>query len=113
MTEIDTQWPELFSLAFITLGFILSILLLNPILSYLAILSSGCIAGRTFFLKRHKEPIFPFILIIVGFLLGYVLGSFWANRLFIIIFFVIGFYLSYYLHMKKFFAIFKSQSYLK
>lgn len=113
MTQIDTQWPELFSLTFIILGFILSLLLLNPILSYISIFSSGFIAGRTFFLKRHKEPILPFILIIIGFLLGYVMGSFWANRFLIIVFFALGFYLSYYLHMKKFFAIFKSQSYLK
>ena len=113
MAEIETQWPELFALTFIILGFIVSILFLNPILSYLAIFFSGFISGRVYYLKRHKEPIFPFVIIIIAFLLGYIFGSFWANRLLILIFFAIGFYLSYFLHMKKIFAIFKSQNFLK
>lgn len=113
MAEIETQWPELFALAFIILGFIISIFLLNPLLSYISIFLSGFICGRVYYLKRHKEPIFPFVIIIISFLLGYIFGSFWANRLFIFIFFVLGFYLSYYLHMKKIFAIFKSQNFLK
>lgn len=113
MAEIETQWPELFALLFIILGFIISLLLLNAFLSYLTILLSGLICGRVYYLKRHKEPILPFMIIIISFLLGYLFGSFWTNRFYLLIFFLLGFFLSYYLHMKKIFAIFKSQNFLK
>lgn len=109
----EKDWPEAFMFLFLILGFILAVLLMSPIFTYLTILISGFMAGRTYYSKRYKEPILPFILIIAGFLVGFFLGSFWASRLLILIFFGTAFGLSYYLHKKKILVIFKSQSFLK
>lgn len=109
----EKDWPEAFMFLFLVLGFILAVLMMSPIFTYLTILISGFLAGRIFFIKRYKEPILPFILIIAGFLVGFFLGSFWASRPLILIFFMVAFGLSYYLHKKKILVIFKSQSFLK
>ncbi len=100
-------------LIFAILGFAISVLLQNPVLTYLTILLAGAMAGRIFFTKRFNEPILPFVLIIAGFLLGYLVGSFWVARLMAFIVFVVGFSASYYLHLKNFFVIFKSKNFLK
>src|SRR3989344_7046415 len=113
MIKWDTQWGEVLSLFLLVLGFILSVLLQNPTLSYITILLAGLIAGRLYYIKRYSEPIFPFIMIIIGFLLGYLVGNFWSSRLFSLILFAVGFVVSYYLHFKKIVATFKSENFIK
>ena len=113
MIKIDEQWVETFALFFIVLGFVLSILIKNTNLIYLTSLIAGFVAGRVFYLKRFKEPIFPFVIIIIGFLVGYVIGSFSASRVVNLILFALSFAGSYYLHMKKIITIFKSESFIK
>ena len=107
------QWAEVFTLAFIALGFILALLLRSPALSYLSVFIAGFLAARTYYLKRFKEPILPFILIIVGFLVGYLIGSVWVLRFWVLFFFGVGFALSYYLHLKQILVSFKSENYIK
>ncbi|MBI4151545.1 hypothetical protein HY496_01130 [Candidatus Woesearchaeota archaeon] len=106
-------WAEAFSLFFLVLGLLLAIGLRNPLFSYFTVFLSGGLAGRIFYQKRFKEPILPFILIILGFLVGYLIGSFWTNRLWSLMLFSSGFLLSYYLHLKNIFVIFKSQGFVK
>jgi len=107
------EWAEAGTLAFMVLGFVLSILLKVPLLSYLSVIIAGFLAGRVYFIKRYTEPIFPIVLIICGFLLGYLLGGIWASRLWILILFLASWWASYYLHLKKILVIFKSQNFLK
>lgn len=107
------SWAESLALLFVIMGFILSVLLTNPTFSYITVALSGFIAGRIFYIKHYKEPIFPFILAIIGFLLGYLLGGFWINRVAVLIFFIAATWLSYYLHTKKILVIFKSQGFVK
>ncbi|MEK6846208.1 MAG: hypothetical protein AABY26_05585 [Nanoarchaeota archaeon] len=107
------DWVEVFFLLFLIFGFITSILLFNPWLSYLSIVLAGFVAGRVFYIKRYKEPIFPLVLIIVGFLLGYILGGFWISRFWALLFFAFSWWLSFYLHRKKIFTIFKSEGFVK
>lgn len=109
----EKDWAELFTLSLILLGFFLAILLHSPILSYLFIICAGFLAGRVYYIKRRKEPLLPFVLMILGFLAGYFLGSFWVSRTLIIIFFILSMYISYKLHVKKIITIFKSQNYIK
>ncbi|MEW5896644.1 MAG: hypothetical protein AB1668_03060 [Nanoarchaeota archaeon] len=111
--KLEEQWAELLSLLFLVVGFILSILLQNPYLSYITVLLGGFLAARGYYVKRYEEPILPFILMILGFLIGYLVGSFWANRLLVLLFFALGFALSYYLHLKKILVIFKSEGFFK
>ena len=111
--KFQEQWAELTALFSVVMGFMISVLLRTPAISYLAVLLSGFLAGRICFIERCKQPLFPFILIILGFLTGYVAGSFWANRFWTIIFFVVGALVSYYLHWKGIVGTFKNKDFIK
>src|SRR3989344_8970454 len=97
--KIKQHWPELFALFFTLIGFLISVIITQPGLSYFAVFVSGLLAGRIYYIQRYK-PILPSILIILGFLVGYVAGSFWVSRFWTIIFFLTGFGFSYYIHVK-------------
>ena len=71
MIKWDEQWAEAFALLFLALGFVISVVLKSPFFSYLSVFLGGCISGRVYYIKRFKEPIFPFVLMIIGFLIGY------------------------------------------
>ena len=109
----EHHWTEAFAFAFIALGFVLAVLLQNAVLSYISVLLGGLVAGRIYYLKRYTEPILPFVLMILGFLLGYFAGSVWTSRVYVIMYYAIGFALSYYLHFKKIVATFKNEDYVK
>ena len=111
--KLHEDWAEAFFSGCIILGFMVAILLRSPALSYLAILLAAFQAGRVIYLKHLKEPIFPFVLIVVGFLVGYLIGAFWVSRLLTIILFAGMFWLSYYLHKKEFITTFKSELFIK
>lgn len=113
MIKWNEYWVETFAIGFILIAFILAVLLANSIAVYITAVFSGFTAARVFYFRRFKEPIFPFIIIIIGFLIGYVMGSFSANRLITLVFFVLAYAGSYYLHQKKIIVIFKSESFLK
>ena len=109
----DERWAENLMLFFLVIGFILAVLISNPFLSYVLVFFAGFMAGRIYYEKKHHQPILPFILIILGFLLGYLVGSFWASRFWTLFFFCVGFMVSYTLHRKKILVIFKSENFIK
>lgn len=111
--KLQERWAELTALFFVVLGFMISVLLRTPAISYLAVLLSGLLAGRICFIERYKQPIFPFILIVLGFLAGYVAGSFWVSRFWIVIFFSLGGFISYHLHRKGMVVTFKSKDFIE
>lgn len=111
--KIEENWVETLTVTFIVLGFILSLTLHNALLNYFIIFIIGFLAGRTYYIKKHHEPILHVVILIIGFLLGYLIASFWSNRLFSFIVFIGAFYLSYYLHREKIITIFKSENFLK
>ena len=110
---VTESWVELFALLFIVIGFIIAVILRNPTLTYTAALLSGGIAARGYYAKKYSQPILPFVLMIVGFVIGYLIGGIWVSRFWLLISFGVGFAMSYYLHMKKIFAIFKSENFVK
>ncbi|MFH1275866.1 MAG: hypothetical protein ABIH82_02035 [Candidatus Woesearchaeota archaeon] len=107
------QWAEAVALLFLFLGFIISVLLMNPVFTYISVLLAGLMAGRIYYIKKLTEPILPFVMMIIGFLVGYLIGNFWASRFWTLVFFAVGFGVSYYLHMKKILVIFKSENFVK
>ena len=111
--NLDEQWAEVLTILFLALGFVIAVLLQSALFTFLSVIVAGFLAGRIYFSRRFSEPIFPFVMIIVGFLVGYLLGSIWASRIWILIFFALSFGLSYYLHLKGIFAIFKSEGFVK
>lgn len=113
MVKWNEQWAEALTVLFLALGFLLALLLRSALFSYLTIILAGLLAGRVYYIKKLTEPIFPFVLIIVGFLLGYLLGSFWTSRGWSLFLFGCSFGLSYYLHLKKMVIIFKNENFFK
>ena len=107
------EWVEVFMLLFLVLGFIISILLQSPALTYGTLLLTGSLAGRGYYFKKLSQPILPFVLMILGFLLGYLLGNFWTNRLWGLIVFAFGFFVSHWLHRKEIITVFKPKLFMK
>lgn len=113
MIKWNEQWAEAFAVFFLFLGLILAVLFRNSYFTYITILLSGFVAGRLYYLKKYKEPILPFVMIITGFLLGFMIAEFWLNRFLILIIFVLGLIGSYYLHLKQILVRFKSKEFIK
>ena len=111
--KFEEQWAEVLTILFLALGFVIAVLLQSALFTFLSVIIAGFLGARVYYMKRFSEPIFPFVLIIIGFLVGYLLGSFWASRLWVLVFFALSFALSYYLHVKGIFAIFKREDFIK
>jgi len=94
------NWAEILTLGLLIMGFLIAISMSNPFLTYLIVFLAGLLAGRYYFKKIGKQPLFPFFLIIIGFLIGYSLGSFTANRKMVIALFIISWIISHYVHKK-------------
>ena len=97
--NILRNWVELVFLILLIAGFLFSINIGSAMLSYLIIFLFGLMAGR--FLQQRKSS-FPFYLIVLGLVIGYVLGSKYGNWKTIIILFVLGTVISWYAHDKKY-----------
>jgi hypothetical protein len=98
------NWAEVFFIVLLLLGFLLSIAMPNPWISYLVIFSAGLLSGRWIYKKKGRQPLFPFFLIIVGFLLGYMLGAYpvGVDARVIVLLFIVGALLSYFAHKKDY-----------
>lgn len=91
------SWAELFFFILLVLGFLFSLLTPSAVLSYALVFCVGMMGGRLMY-ERKKKLQFPYYLMIVGFLIGYLLGAYYGNRNVMILLFVIGGFLSYCLH---------------
>lgn len=111
--NLQYEWPELLALCFTLLGFFFSVIISQPSLSYFFVFVSGLLAARIYYSQRYTQPILPSVLIILGFLVGYVAGSFWVSRFWAVVFFLFGFFLSYYIHVKGIIGSFKSRDFIK
>lgn len=95
---IYESWAEVIGLFFLVSGFVLALSIQSLILNYLLIAIAGLMAGRVIFNKKNKQPLFPFILIMIACLVGYLLGSIRFNKIPILIIFAVATYASYVLH---------------
>tara|TARA_Y100000310_G_scaffold342247_1_gene444627 strand:- start:36769 stop:37050 length:282 start_codon:yes stop_codon:yes gene_type:complete len=71
----------------------------SAVISYIVVFLSGMIGGRLLYERKHKLTI-PYYLIIGGFLIGYLIGTFYGSRKVIVVLFVLGILFSYHLHKK-------------
>lgn len=95
------SWPELIGFVLLVIGFVVALAIESIWLSVIVMLLAGLMAGRLVYEKKGKQPLFPFFLIIILLLAGYLIGSFRVNRLLLFIIFVTSMILSYYIHKKK------------
>lgn len=99
MIDFFESWAEFFFFVLLVIGFIFSVFAPSAFLSYIMIFACGGMAGRLMY-ERKKKLQFPYYLIIVGFLIGYIIGAYYGNKIIILALFVLGGVLSYYLHDK-------------
>ena len=107
------DWVEVLAFFFLVLGFLISLFLRNASLIYATMILAGFLTARVYYQQRCSQPIFPTILIVTGFLLGYLIGNIWTSRLLTLLFFIVSFACSYYLHYNKTLVIFKSENFFK
>src|SRR3989338_6561926 len=95
------SWAEFFFFALMVIGFIVSLWATSfiAVISYIVVFLSGMIGGRLLY-ERKRKLSFPYYIIIIGFLIGYVLGAYYGSRQVIVVLFVLGILFSYHLHNK-------------
>lgn len=97
--DYSQEWAELFFFVLLIIGFIISLSTGSAFVSYITIILAGLLSGRILHDKKKKVK-FPYYLIIVGFMLGYAIGDFYANTKVLIFLFVATNIFSYWLHEK-------------
>ncbi len=95
------NWAEFFFFVVMVIGLIIALWAtsFSAVISYIVVFLSGMIGGRLLY-DRRKKLTFPYYIIIMGFLIGYVIGTYYGSRKVVIILFVLGVLLSYHLHKK-------------
>jgi len=93
------SWAEFLFFVLLIIGFLFSLAAPSAVLSYIIIFAAGMMAGRLIYERKQKLQ-FPYYLIIIGFLIGYLIGARYGNWQVIMVLFVLGSLTSYYMHDK-------------
>ena len=96
------NWAEYFTILLMVIGFLTAITIDNIWLSSLVLFIAGLMAGRLLYGRKEKHK-FTHYLIVIGFLVGYMIGSYSHNKKIIATIFILSAILSYYLHAKGYF----------
>ena len=100
MLDFYKNWFESFFLALMVIGIVVALSAPSAVISYIIIFLSGIFAGRLIYERKHKMK-FPYVMIIAGFVIGYLIGVYYGSRMVVIALFVTGAILSYKLYDKK------------
>ncbi|MFH0868557.1 MAG: hypothetical protein V1831_04560 [Candidatus Woesearchaeota archaeon] len=92
------NWAEFFFFVVMVIGLIFGFWAtsFSAVISYIVVFLSGMIGGRLIYDRKGKIT-FPYYIIIIGFLIGYVIGTFYGSRKVVIVLFILGVLLSYHL----------------
>lgn len=99
--EFYLHWVEIFFIVLLVFGIFLANFIRNEFLNYGIVFISGFIIGKVIHHHRRKDMLFPYILISIGFIAGYILGTS-ASKTIVLIFFILGNFMSMYLCEKGF-----------
>jgi len=97
----DRSWVELFFILCLLIGLVVSLSASSALINYVIIILFGVLSGRLLFVRRGLFK-FTYIVIILGFFIGYIFGSYKGNSIIITILFVLANIVSYYAHKKKY-----------
>ena len=95
------SWAEFFFFVLMIVGFIVALWAtsFSAIISYIVVFLSGMIGGRLLY-ERKKKLTIPYYIIVTGFLIGFLIGTYYGSRKVVIILFILGILFSYHLHNK-------------
>jgi 4-hydroxybenzoate polyprenyltransferase len=95
--EFLTNWVEVFFVILLFIGFLISLFINNVFLSYGIVLLAGLASGKVLYHKK-KDNFVPHLLLMSGFILGYIIGNKEGSPLLILLLFVAGIIGCYYAH---------------
>jgi len=101
------NWPEYAGFLLLAIGFFIALGAGSAVIAYVMVLAAGSMGGRLWFRIKEGHKV-PWFIILLGFLVGFVIGSRYGDARIIIFFYIFGIVLSYYLHDK---GIIKSVEY--
>src|SRR3989338_6127296 len=92
------SWVEFVFFVLLVLGLIVGIWAssFSAVISYIVVFLSGMIGGRLLY-DRKRKLTFPYYIILMGFLIGYMAGTYYGSRKVVIILFVLGILFGYHL----------------
>lgn len=88
------SWVEFWFFVTLVAGFIIALLSGSAVVSYVIIFICGMMSGRLIFERREKF-VAPYYLIIVGFLIGFMVGTPWGDDEVVVILYILGILLGY------------------
>jgi len=98
--DLIFSWVEIVAFILLVIGFIIAFNSSSAVITYIISFLSGLFFGRVWYNVRKKEK-FAYFLMIVFFLIGFILGSFYGEKIVIILFYILGIIFYYYLLRKK------------
>ena len=95
------SWVEFFFFVLMVFGFAIALWAtsFSAVISYIVVFLSGMIGGRLLYDRKGKLT-YPYYIILIGFIIGFAIGTFYGSRKIVIILFVIGVLFSYHLYNK-------------
>jgi len=94
------NWMEFWFLVIMAVGILIALVAPSAVISYVISFIAGMFAGRVIY-ERNGKIQFPYLMIIAGFVIGYLIGVYYGSKRVVIILFIIGVILSYKLYEKK------------
>ncbi len=100
MFQYYKNWMEFWFLVLMIIGGFIALLAPSAVISYVIAFMTGLAAGRLIYERKEKIK-FPYLMVIAGFAIGYLIGVYYGNRKLVIFLFVIGAIIAYKLYSKK------------
>ncbi|MFH1439324.1 MAG: hypothetical protein ABIG89_02080 [Candidatus Woesearchaeota archaeon] len=97
--DLQERWVEITSIFLLIVGFIVALWSRSAVVTYMVILLSGVISGRGLMSRKYSHK-FYYFMIIIAYLIGFVLGSFYGKTKYILVLFILGAYIGYVLHSR-------------
>jgi hypothetical protein len=101
MKEIDYKfgWPEIVGFILLLVGLMISLSIGSSFLTYVSAFLFGLIFGRIWYQQRKDRKV-PYLIITAGFIVGYIVGTYYGSRTVTVVIFLLGGAISYYIHKK-------------
>ena len=93
-TELYKNWMEFSTIIIMLFGMFVAVVAPSAIISYIIIFICGLFAGRLIY-HIQSRAMLPYLMTIVGFVLGFLIGVYYGNRLVAFIFFLLGAFLGF------------------
>lgn len=95
--DVTMDWAEYLAGILLAAGLVVSIVSKGILTTYVLSALFGLMFGRTLYRFQDKYTI-PLYVIMIGFLAGFLIGSFEADRRIVILLYILGIVVSYWLH---------------